>query len=160
MSKGLSLHIGLNKVDRQHYGNIVELKAAVNDAVFWESFARQQGYSTNHLHDSAATAKGVLTQLQNISQVLEPGDILMLTYAGHGGSIRNDRPSALDNERFDQTWCLYDRQLLDDELYEAFEKFKRAVRIIVVSDSCHSGTVTKEIALDLNELLSAGIAES
>jgi hypothetical protein len=159
MPKGISLHIGLNKVDKNHYGNIAELKAAVNDAVVWEKFAESQGYTTTHLHDNEATATQVISLLKSYSKELQPGDILMLTYAGHGGSIRNDRPSAADNERFDQTWCLYDRQLLDDELYEAFEAFQKAVRIIVVSDSCHSGTVTKEMALDLNELLSAGIAE-
>jgi hypothetical protein len=43
----------------------------------------------------------------------------------------------------DETWCLYDGQLLDDELHGAWEKFQAGVRILVFSDSCHSGTVLK-----------------
>ena len=44
----------------------------------------------------------------------------------------------------DETWCLYDGQLLDDELHEAWAAFAPGVRILVLSDSCHSGTVTKD----------------
>jgi hypothetical protein len=43
----------------------------------------------------------------------------------------------------DETWCLYDGELIDDELYTALGRFARGVRVLVLSDSCHSGTVTK-----------------
>ena len=39
----------------------------------------------------------------------------LLTYSGHGGQINdvnNDEPDGLD-----ETWALYDRELVDDELY-------------------------------------------
>ncbi len=45
----------------------------------------------------------------------------------------------------DETWVCYDRQLVDDELYELWGKFKSGVRILALSDSCHSGTVTRKI---------------
>jgi len=45
----------------------------------------------------------------------------------------------------DETWVLYDRQLVDDELYKIWSKFKPGVRILVLSDSCHSGTVPRDI---------------
>jgi hypothetical protein len=44
----------------------------------------------------------------------------------------------------DETWVCYDRQLVDDELYELWGKFKSGVRIVVLSDSCHSGTVLRD----------------
>src|SRR5262249_55362979 len=43
------------------------------------------------------------------------------------------------------TWCLYDRQVVDDELYALWAHFKAGVRVFVLSDSCHSGTVTREV---------------
>jgi hypothetical protein len=46
-------------------------------------------------------------------------------------------------DKKDETWCLFDGQLIDDELYFALSQFKAGVRIIVLSDSCHSGTVTR-----------------
>ena len=39
----------------------------------------------------------------------------------------------------------YDRQVVDDELYELWAQFKAGVRIFVLSDSCHSGTVIKMV---------------
>jgi len=38
---------------------------------------------------------------------------------------------------------LYDRQLIDDELCAAWARFKSGVRIVMLSDSCHSGTVSR-----------------
>lgn len=55
------------------------------------------------------------------------------------------RESEKDNGRMDETWVLYDRQLVDDELYKIWSKFKPLVRILVFSDSCHNGTVTRDI---------------
>ena len=46
----------------------------------------------------------------------------------------------------DETWCIYsDRQLVDDELYSLWAQFAAGVRIFVLSDSCHSGTVLKQM---------------
>src|SRR5688572_26943028 len=160
MSKGYSLHIGLNKADAAHYPGMPELRAAVNDAVFWEKFASTEGYATQSLHDEAATAEVVKDKLAGYAAQMLPGDILLLTYAGHGGEIRNEKPKGFDDERNDQTWCLYNRQLLDDELYESFENFKDGTRILVVSDSCHSGTITKVADIDISELLSKGFARA
>ena len=160
MSKGYSLHIGLNKLDEGHYPGAPTLKAAVNDAIFWESFAKESGYKTHFLHNEDATAETVLKQLLDFAAILTPGDILLLTYAGHGGEIPNDKPAGFDDERIDQTWCLYNRQLLDDELYEKFQSFKEGTRILIVSDSCHSGTVIRVADIDLSEILAKGMADS
>ena len=45
----------------------------------------------------------------------------------------------------DETWVLYDRQLIDDELWALWAEFPARSRIFVLSDSCHSGTVTKDV---------------
>jgi len=161
MSKGYSLHIGLNKVDHKHYGNIPELKAAVNDAIVWKKFAIKSGYAAKSLHDKQATSGTVKKILADYAKKVKPGDILLLTYAGHGGEMQNDKGGGFDNERNDQTWCLYDRQLLDDELYELMEAFKEGTRILVVSDSCHSGTVVRALdEINFSQMLATGVARS
>ncbi|MBK9962726.1 MAG: caspase family protein [Saprospiraceae bacterium] len=160
MSKGYSLHIGLNKLDTNHYPGTPKLKAAVNDAIFWESFANKLAYKTATLHDEHATVETVLQHLADYAALMIPGDILLLTYAGHGAEIPNDKPGGFDEERNDQTWCLYDRQLLDDELYEAFEAYKEGTRILIVSDSCHSGTISRADDIDLSRLLANGMVDS
>jgi hypothetical protein len=45
----------------------------------------------------------------------------------------------------DETWVLYDREFVDDELYALWAEFKPGVRIVVLSDSCHSGTVVRAV---------------
>ncbi len=45
----------------------------------------------------------------------------------------------------DETWVLYDRQLVDDELYKVWGALQPGVRVFVLSDSCHSGSVTRDI---------------
>lgn len=161
MSKGYSLHIGLNEVDYTHYGKIPALKAAVNDAVVWQQFAKKLGYSSAALHDKQAIASAVKRKLDAYAKKMKAGDILLLTYAGHGGEMSNDKAGGFDDEALDQTWCLYDRQLLDDELFECFEGFASGTRIVVVSDSCHSGTVTKNLdEVNFSTLLGAGVARA
>ncbi|MEM7334203.1 MAG: caspase family protein, partial [Chloroflexota bacterium] len=84
--------------------------------------------------------------ITNASQKLNKCDILMVSYSGHGGQIPDytgDVDQFVKVEEIDVTWCLYDGQLLDDELNVLWSKFKKGVRILVFSDSCHSGTVTR-----------------
>ncbi|WP_343702376.1 S8 family serine peptidase [Chitinophaga sp.] len=159
MSKGYSLHIGLNKVDKTNYPGVPPLFAAVNDAVFWASFAEEQGYKGQSLHNEDATAEAVLDVLGNYAGQMKAGDILLLTYAGHGSQLPNEKEEGFDDERNDQTWCLYNRELLDDELFDAFRKFAEGTRIVVVSDSCHSGTMVRALPeeLDLSALLENGL---
>ena len=65
-----------------------------------------------------------------------------MTYAGHGSSVPDFSGDELDDGK-DETWCLYDREMLDDELYDGWRNFKRGVRVLVISDSCHSGSVLR-----------------
>jgi Subtilase family/Caspase domain len=145
MPKGFSLHLGVNVVDRQHYGNLTELQAAVNDAQDYRALAAQFNYAQSVLlRNEEVTAQRVLSEIASMAQKLAPGDIFLLTYSGHGGQIDDPMFYRRDDQGPDETWCLFDRQLLDDELYEAFGAFARGVRILVISDSCHSGTMTRD----------------
>ncbi len=117
-----------------------------------ETIARSQGFVTQSLLTKAATATGVLAVVEKAAKELVEDDFFFLTYSGHGGQINDankDEPDGLE-----ETWVLYDRELLDDELYAAWSLFRPDVRIFVVSDSCHSGTITKEMFLNPTTFLS------
>ena len=147
MSKGISIHIGLNHVDPKHYqGWDGELNACIADAKDMRALAKKKGFAGNAmLVDGQATAAAVMAALLSASKKLVKGDILFLTYSGHGGQVRDTNSDEKDNDRMDETWVLFDRQLVDDELYNIWSKFKAGVRILVLSDSCHSGTVVRDI---------------
>ena len=145
-SQGYSLHIGLNRVDQNHYLGLEELRSAVNDAQDMQKLAEKifRFDHTELIADEQATAGKVLEALGRYARLLQPGGLFLLTYSGHGGTVEDPFfMKKKGDEAEDETWCLYDRQLIDDELYEAFLQFREGVRILVVSDSCHSGTVTR-----------------
>ena len=145
--KGISLHIGLNRVDPVHYaGWKGELVACENDARDMETIARSQGLVAQSLLTKAATSTALLGLIEKAARELVEDDFFSLTYSGHGGQINdvnNDEPDGLD-----ETWALYDRELVDDELYAMWSRFRPGVRVVVLSDTCHSGTLTKAMFLN------------
>ena len=48
-----------------------------------------------------------------------------------------------EKDDYDETWCLKDKQVIDDELFNIYAKFKKGVNILILSDSCHSGSVSR-----------------
>ncbi|HLL12206.1 MAG TPA: caspase family protein [Rubrivivax sp.] len=142
-SKALSLHIGVNLVDPTAYGGWDgPLSACEFDARDMATLARSKGMQPTVLMTKKATRAATLAALRKASKSLQPGDFYFLTYSGHGGQVPDTNRDEPD--RKDETWCLYDGQLIDDELYLELTRFAAGVRIVVLSDSCHSGSVTRE----------------
>jgi metacaspase-1 len=142
MAKGVALNIGLNSVDPKHYaGWSGELEACEADATDMAAIAKAKKFSMDLLLTKKATRDQVTGLITNAAKTLASGDIFLLTYSGHGGQLPDLNHDEADKK--DETWCLYDGELVDDELYDLFGKFKSGVRILVFSDSCHSGSVTK-----------------
>lgn len=166
MPKGISLHIGVNKVDDTHYrGASVTigwegvLSGCENDAIAMEALAKENGFMTDLLLTKKATRQNVKTKIAKASKTLSAGDYFFLTYAGHGSQVADisgdekldmDIPSS-KRDRRDETWCLYDAQLLDDELFHLLAGFSKGVRILMLSDSCHSGTVARDMVAEMPE---------
>lgn len=143
MATGLSIHIGLNRVDPDAYGGWAgELSGCENDANAMTAIAAARGFTTTTLLNEQATSATVLDALDNAAGRLSAGDILLVTYAGHGAQLPDQEGDESDAQ--DETWCLHDREILDDELAERWSLLARGVRCLVFSDSCHSGTITRE----------------
>ncbi len=143
MPNGYSLHIGLNKVDNLSYQKKVSLlNSCHNDAVSYLKIASNQGfYHTKMLLDDRATSTNFYLEIKQICDQIQAGDLFLLTFSGHG----SQRPSSTEEDGQDETWCFYDGQVLDDQLFELWLRFKKGVRILVISDSCHSGTILRDI---------------
>jgi hypothetical protein len=137
------LHIAVDKTDRKAYsGTFVDLEACVADARAVENLAKARGFTTERLHDSKATAEAVLAKLGELAERLVADDVLFLSYSGHGSQVPGSA-DASEVDTLDETWVLHDRQLLDDEIFQALAAFARGVRIFVISDSCNSGTALR-----------------
>jgi len=146
--QGVAIHIGLNKVDPDCYGGWNgALKGCINDARSMEAITSGLDYSVTTLLDEDATAQAVLDAITGSADSLSSGDILVLTYSGHGGQVQDTSGDESDSQ--DETWVCYDRMVLDDELYQAFQEIPEGVRIFMLSDSCHSGTVARAVYTQL-----------
>src|SRR6185503_7349047 len=140
--KSLSLHIGLNTVSPAHYGGWSgELTACEFDANDMTALAKASRIKPTVLLTRRATRANVLAAIRSAARTLKSGDLFFVTYSGHGGQVPDITGEEQDKK--DETWCLYDGELIDDELYLELSKFAEGVRILVLSDSCHSGTVTR-----------------
>lgn len=140
--QGFSLHLGVNRVDTTKYPPIAPLAGCVRDASTYREIANRSHFiKSKLLADQQATRQEVLRHIYWAAELLRPGDLFFLTYSGHGGQLP-DR-SGDEEDGHDETWCLYDGQLRDDLLHRAWRQFRRGVRILVISDSCHSGTVAR-----------------
>lgn len=143
-AKAMSLHIGVNVVNPNHYaGWDGPLKACEFDAHDMEALAKGQGMKPTKLLTKNATRAKTLAGLRAAAKALKSGDLFFLTFSGHGGQVPDVDGTGDEIDGRDETWCLYDGQLLDDELYLELSKFAAGVRILMLSDSCHSGTVAK-----------------
>lgn len=139
-----SLSIGLNFVDPAAYnGWDGQLNACEQDARDMQGIARAQGYEARTLIGAEATSTALLRELAAAAKSVKRGEHFLLTYSGHGGQVPDVNGD--DDDHMDETWCLFDRMLLDDELHVAWSRFRRGVRILVLSDSCHSGSVVRAV---------------
>jgi metacaspase-1 len=146
MAKGFSIHIGLNAIDPEHYhGFDGQLNACENDAKSMAEIARLKGFTRIEiLLTEQAIRQKFLNLMNQYANLLEEGDIFLLTFSGHGGQLPDENND--EDDGMDETWSLFDGQIVDDELQNLYCLFKKNVRILVFSDSCHSGTIAKSIA--------------
>lgn len=148
MAKGISLHVGLNRIDPKHYaGWDGKLNACENDARSMEELAKAMGYRTEIRLSEQGTRGAVAEFLTKAARDLKSGDMLLLTYSGHGNQVKDLDGDEADAQ--DETWCLYDGQMIDDELYRMYGALAEGVRVLILSDSCHSGTVAKAVFYEI-----------
>lgn len=132
----ISLHVGCDTVDPDQYGGFRGgAGGSDQDAASMQELAISHGFeSSQPITYRDATPENVLSWLESAEERTVPGDTLLLTYSGHGFSITPDEGIPGPQP----AWALYDRLLLDLELFSAFDRLPGR-RIVVVTDCCYEG---------------------
>jgi hypothetical protein len=131
-----------------HYGLNGELPNSESDAKAMCDLAQSCGFAAATLLTASATASNLIREIQNARSLLEPGDLFFLSFSGHGGQLADYPPDdPPEPDKKDETWWLFDREYRDDDINIELGNFKEGVRILVISDSCHSGSVIKNPAV-------------
>lgn len=142
--KGYALCVGVNKVDPDHYaGWSGPLNACENDARNMAAMLTTRGFAASTLLTRNATSHNFFKALSSLALEAKAGDIVCITNSSHGGQVPDY--DADESDGMDETVCLYDREVLDDELAACWATFAPGVRVLWVSDSCHSGTMVRAI---------------
>lgn len=139
--KRVSLHLGVNQVDNAHYFNRVpRLRACDDDATAMHDLLQPLNFDEQEiLLDRQVTSATLTQRLSALADDLTAGDLLVVTYSGHGSQLSNLNAEG-EADRLDEVFVLHDRFFLDDEIFRLFGGFADGVRIVFISDSCHSGT--------------------
>jgi hypothetical protein len=152
--RGIGVAIGLNAVDPAHYaGWTGELHGCEADAEAIAQLASARDFQMVTLLTQAATRAAARSAIERAARELADGDTFLLSYAGHGGQVP-DVDGDEDDYR-DETWALHDGLVIDDELHVWLSSFATGVRVLVLSDSCHSGTVTRAYEAELAAAVTA-----
>ena len=126
-----------------------DLKGCVNDANDWAALLEFSGFQIDKILDNQATKQNILSKLDNLVTNAAADDEIVFTYSGHGTSVADK--SGDEEDAYDEALYVYDGILLDDELRTILQKAKSDVHIIVISDSCFSGTVTRVLSSNLGK---------
>jgi len=137
-----ALCIGINNYPGTH----MDLQGCVNDANDWAGELAARGFKVAKLLDEQATKAAMVKAMGELIGKAAKGDTLVITFSGHGTYQPDTDGDEADG--LDEALCPYDLQtkgeaLTDDEIRDLFLTRKAGVRIVLLSDSCHSGTVTR-----------------
>lgn len=137
-----ALCIGINN----YPGTQMDLQGCVNDANDWAAALAARGFKVAKLLDGQATKAAMVKAMNDLIGTAGKGDSLVITFSGHGTYQPDEDGDEADG--LDEALCPYDLQtngaaLVDDEIRAIFGARKAGVRLVLISDSCHSGTVTR-----------------
>lgn len=160
-SKQYGLVVGINDYEKfkpraetppnNHY----DLEGAVNDAKLIASALRAKGVDLPDSHvliNEQATKTNFLNAFDNILEKADPGDTIIITFAGHGGREREVAEPFDEEDDHDETLMFYEfdpqnprkGRLNDDQIREKLKQ-AREFKIIMVMDSCHSGGLERSV---------------
>jgi hypothetical protein len=143
-----ALCIGIN----DYPGTQNDLSGCVNDANDWAAALAARSFDVLKLLDSQATKAAMVAAIEGLVGKAVSGDTVVITYSGHGTWVP-DRDGDEPDQR-DEALCPWDigqgKVLLDDELHLLLAKRATGVRIVLMSDSCHSGSVTRGDSSELD----------
>lgn len=122
-----------------------ELQGCVNDALDWSTLLLEQGYTADVLEEADKPA--VLDHLRHLVDQAGFGDRIVFQYSGHGTWVPDRDGDEADrrDEALVMAGLSLDDLITDDELQQVFSGLSYGTSALILSDSCHSGTVSRFI---------------
>ena len=130
-----------------------DLRGCVNDIKNMQA-TLTQGYGFKKadivtLLDYAATKKASQAAIQSLVRKGRRGDVLLVHFSGHGSNVPDDDENRDEADGRDEILCPTDLDwkdpFRDDWLRSTFDGLKAGVNLTIITDCCHSGTITRAV---------------
>ena len=160
MTKAISIHVGVNVLNPAYWVGYSVLDSCVNDARAMRLMAQHNGFCSEDadlLLDENATVRRFKERIDNACDKLDKNGTLLITFSGHGGRLPNlNQPDDPDGA-FDESWCLYDGHLIDDDLVGLLGRLGHNAHVNLIADCCFAGGNDVFEAIDVRRRTSTGI---
>jgi hypothetical protein len=137
------------------YQNVRPLKGAAADARDIEGALRKMGVTDIvPLIDGEANRTNVLNAVNGMAQKISPGDLVVLSIAGHGAQepekVKGSQPDGMDDifllAGFSLTPAGSQQRIIGREFNYFIKQFEaRGARVLFVADTCHGGGLTRSV---------------
>lgn len=111
------------------------------DAANWSKFLADTGFHVTTLFDLQVTRSVIKNWLNTNISNAKAGDIIVFQYSGHGTTLQDQNGDEADG--VDEALYVWDGSIRDDDLRVIFNKIPKNVHVVVILDSCFSGSATK-----------------
>jgi len=100
------------------------------------------------MYDEQCTKDNVEQVLEQVGSQCQPGDFFVFYYSGHGTNLKDQSGDEEDGQ--DEAFCFvtpdgqisYESCMSDDDFADSItEHFDEGVKIVILTDCCHSGTI-------------------
>jgi metacaspase-1 len=158
-----SIHIGLDGVDNAKYGQeIACLNSPVQNALAMQQLAVSFGVPEENRFPfigDQATWLNIKTKLDELAtSICKEGDFVFVTFSGHGTQFQD--LDGVEPDKKDEALVVYDRPFLDDQLCSSWAKFQQGVRVFLLVDACHSGSIVKHDESERRDLRPCKLCQS
>lgn len=107
------------------------------DVKTFAAICQTKRIKTTKLINSAATVAAVRS---NLIEICNNNDLAIFYYSGHGGQTAAFDPyNQHEGDGKDEFLCLYDKALLDDDIWQIISNARG--RVVCIFDACHSETM-------------------
>ena len=128
----------------------INLQGCVADIVQMKELLMSKGFTEENivtLTNSAATKRNILSELDKLITTAKEGEELVFHFSGHGSQVvdmDNDEPDRLDEILIPHDLNWNGGYVSDDDIAKIFKKLPQGVMLSMISDSCHSGTISRD----------------
>lgn len=137
-STKVALLFGIN----DYGGGNNDLRGCLNDINLAAN--RLTGFQIRKFENAQVTKANFLAQVDYALENSQVGDVIYIHYSGHGTYVEDRNGDELDG--YDEALYLVDGPLVDDDLNNALRDTPEGVTVVLLLDSCFSGTATRGLA--------------